>query len=49
MKILILIAIIILIIFLIIVFSVNSNSTEFDRMIDDEQQLNFIKEYRKRK
>lgn len=49
MKILILIAIIILLIFLIIVFSVNSNSTEFDRMVDDEQQMNFIKEYRKRK
>lgn len=49
MKIIILISIIFILIFLIIVFSVNSNTTEYDRAIDNEQQLKFIEEYKKRK
>lgn len=50
MKIIILISVVIILIFLmIIVFSVNSNTTEYDRFIDNEQQLKFIKKYRKRK
>lgn len=49
MTIIILLCTILLIVALIIIFAVNFNSAKYNRTVNDEQQIKFLREYKKRK